>query len=222
MKNNINAVLFDLDGTLLDTAPDLGYALNLVLKQNDLPNIPLKKIRTVASDGIKGLFKLGLGITETHPDFHNLRNQFLEYYAENISRKTRFFPGMSDVLDLLAKKNIPWGIVTNKIARLTEKLLVNLNLQEQASCVVSGDTLNTVKPHPAPLLHAAQLMGCTPEHCIYVGDAERDIEAGRRAGMFTVAALYGYINENEHPKNWHADYYIKQPTDLMMFFKDIQ
>ena len=206
-----------MDGTLLDTAPDLAYALNLVLKQHNMQKVSLQKVRAVASDGIKRLLNLGFGIAEDHADIHELRNEFLHYYSINISRKTKLYAGMAEVLSYLALQNIPWGIVTNKIASLTDKLLANLNLQQQAVCVISGDTLHVSKPHPAPLLHACQLAGCSPQESIYVGDAQRDIEAGQRAGMFTIAALYGYINENEDPHNWQADKYIRHPNELMNF-----
>lgn len=211
----IKAILFDLDGTLLDTAPDLAHALNLLLSKNGRATLPLEKIRPVASDGVKGLLALGFNISDTSPDFSQLRTDFLEYYTTHISRETTLFPGMDTVLNELETRGIPWGIVTNKIACLTEPLLKNLNLHHQAGCIVSGDTLEFAKPHPAPLLHACELLGRTAEECVYVGDAKRDIEAGLRANMSTIVALYGYIKETDDPYSWQANATIKSPEELI-------
>ncbi len=215
MKNSIKAVLFDLDGTLLDTAPDLGHAINVLLKEHDRELLSLSEIRTVASDGAQGLLQLGFSITDQHPDYPKLRAQFLEHYAANIANATQFFPGMNSVLNELEARQLPWGIVTNKNQQLTHLLLEKLNLKHRAFCVIGGDTLKFMKPHPAPLIHACQLLNRNPYECVYVGDAQRDIEAGRRAGMHTLVALYGYINQNCKPHGWGADGYIGHPEELI-------
>lgn len=215
MNNSIKTILFDLDGTLFDTAPDLGYALNLLLAKYGRPPLSSSEFRTVASDGAQGLLQLGFSITNQHPDYPSLREQFLEFYAENISRNTQFFPGMSHVIKTLNDCKIPWGIVTNKNEYLTNLLLEKLNLTYMPHCVIGGDTLQFMKPHPAPLIHACQLLNCIPCECIYVGDAQRDVEAGRRAGMQTLVAMYGYINKNSDPHTWGADGYINHPEELI-------
>ncbi len=220
MKHSIKAVLFDLDGTLFDTAPDLGYALNLLLKIHNRAMLSLSEIRTVASDGAQGLLQLGFSITDQHPDYPQLRTQFLEYYAANIARATQFFPGMNSVLATLKMRELPWGIVTNKNEQLTNLLLEKLNLNQPPFCVIGGDTLKFMKPHPAPLIHACRLLNCSPFECVYVGDAQRDIEAGRRAGMQTLVALYGYINQDSKPQNWGADGYIRHPEELISWLDD--
>ncbi len=215
MSNSIKTILFDLDGTLFDTAPDLGNALNILLTKYNRPTMSLAEIRTVASDGAQGLLQLGFSITNQHPDYPHLREQFLEIYAENIARDTQYFPGMSLVIDELNERQMPWGIVTNKNTYLTHLLLDKLQLSPQPNCVIGGDTLKYMKPHPAPLIHACQLLNSSPYECLYVGDAQRDIEAGRRAGMQTMVALYGYINKDSDPRNWGADGYINQPPELI-------
>lgn len=220
MKNSIKAVLFDLDGTLLDTAADLGYALNLLLKDHDREEISLSKIRTVASDGAQGLLQLGFSITDQHVDYPRMRAQFLEYYAANIANGTEFFPGMNSVLATLEKRQLSWGIVTNKNQQLTHLLLEKLNLPYRPHCVICGDTLKFMKPHPAPLIHASQLLNCSPFECVYIGDAQRDIEAGRRAGMHTLVALYGYINQNCNPQEWGADSFIKYPEEIISWIDE--
>ncbi len=215
MSNRKRTVLFDLDGTLLDTAPDLAQALNFVLQNRGREPLPFEAIRRVVSHGGRALIELGFGPEPETPDFESLRQQLLAYYQQHLSEHTRLFPGMDSVLDTLASRHIPWGIVTNKPGWLTEPLMRQMNLFEQAACVISGDSLSQRKPHPAPLLHASTLIGVAPESCLYVGDAERDIEAGRRAGMTTLAALYGYLLEEDRPESWQADGYIQAPGELL-------
>jgi phosphoglycolate phosphatase len=215
MPDPANTVLFDLDGTLLDTAPDLAAALNATLQLNDRNALPFESIRPVVSHGGRALIELGFGIDPQHPDFEPLRKQLLDLYQANLAVHTALFPGMAEVLDELEQRGIRWGVVTNKPGWLTEPLLDALELTPRAACVVSGDTLQERKPHPAPLLHACKLAGCRPAQALYVGDAERDIEAGRNAGMRTLVALFGYFMEHDQPENWGADALIQQPADIL-------
>jgi 2-phosphoglycolate phosphatase len=213
--HTIRTVLFDLDGTLLDTAPDLADALNAVLEENRRPPLSFQEIRGVVSHGAMALIRLGFALDESHPDFQPLRLRLLALYRDNISRKTRPFPGMGDLLDQLEIRGYNWGVVTNKPGWLTQPLLKDLGLHDRAACIVSGDTLSTRKPHPAPILHACGQAGSKPEHCVYVGDAQRDIEAGRNAGMHTLVALFGYFQAHDRPQDWHADGMIHAPLDLL-------
>jgi N-acetyl-D-muramate 6-phosphate phosphatase len=211
----IKTVLFDLDGTLADTAPDLGYALNTLLTELGRQPLPHAAIRPVASHGGAALIELGFGIPATDPHFKPLRERFLEIYRANLTRETRLFPGMPELLNALAARDIRWGIVTNKPAFLTDPLIEQLGLMDDAVCRVSGDTTANKKPHPEPMLHASKLAGSKPEECLYVGDAARDIEAGRAAGMKTLVALFGYIGEHDQPATWGADGMIQTPADIL-------
>jgi len=177
MTRPIQTVLFDLDGTLLDTAPDLANALNATLRLNGLPPLPYEQIRPVVSHGGQALIKLGFRLGPGHADFEPLKKQLLDYYQAHIAEQTSLFPGMSDVLNSIEKLDLNWGVVTNKPAWLTEPLMNALDLTRRASTIVSGDTLNERKPHPAPLLYACKVTGSKPDTCLYVGDAQRDIEA---------------------------------------------
>ncbi|TCK18077.1 phosphoglycolate phosphatase [Thiogranum longum] len=215
MAAQTSAVLFDLDGTLLDTAPDLAAALNATLQLNERDALPFETIRPVVSHGGRALIELGFGIDSQHPDFEPLRKQLLDLYQANLAVHTALFPGMGEVLDELEQRHIRWGVVTNKPGWLTDPLLDALNLAQRTACIVSGDTLPERKPHPAPLLHACKLVGCQPQDAIYIGDAERDIEAGRNAGMRTLVALFGYLMEHDRPENWGADALIEQPADIL-------
>ena len=218
----IRTVLFDLDGTLLDTAPDLAEALNAVLLEQGQEPLPYEQIRGVVSHGGMALIRLGFGITPTDPDFEPLRLRLLDIYHSNIANKTRPFPGMAELLDALEERGLNWGVVTNKPAWLTDPLMQQLSLYERAACVVSGDTLAERKPHPAPMLHACEQAGCEPAHCIYIGDAQRDIEAGRNARMHTLVALFGYFMANDRPLEWQADGSINRPQDLLDWLDAMQ
>ena len=208
-------ILFDLDGTLLDTAPDLADALNTVLVENQRSPLPLDDIRPAVSHGGVALVRLGFNMERSNPAFEDLRERLLEVYRENISRRTQPFPGISELLDSIEQRGLNWGIVTNKPGWLTEPLLQDLDLFNRAACVVSGDTLDERKPHPAPMLHASRLANSRPEQCVYIGDARRDIEAGNNAGMQTLVALFGYLQEEDEPRNWNASSMIEQPQDLL-------
>jgi len=211
--NGYAALLLDLDGTLLDTAPDMGGALNRLRIERGLEPLAPAVYRPVVSHGAARLVALGFP-DATGDAFEQLRLRFLEIYARNLAGHTRLFPGIDDVLAELEERGLPWGIVTNKPAWLTDPLLEGLALSHRAACVVSGDTLPQRKPHPLPLLHAAALAGVRPEHCVYVGDAERDIQAGRAAGMATVVAAYGYLSADDDPRSWQPTGIVAQPADL--------
>ena len=209
----IKTVLFDLDGTLADTAPDLANALNYVLEKHQYDPLPYEKIRPVVSHGGMALITLGFG--EDHPQFDIFYKELLSYYQDNIANETTLFPGMEELLQELETNNINWGVVTNKPGWLTEPLMDALQLTKRAITIVSGDTLEERKPHPAPLLHACEMAGSHAEECVYVGDAERDIEAGNRAGMHSVVALFGYISDTDKPENWGAQATVSSPQAII-------
>jgi phosphoglycolate phosphatase len=213
----IRAVLFDLDGTLVDTAPDLGYALNLQRARHGLPALADAVIRPQASHGARGLLAVGFDLHPDSPRFAAMREEFLQLYADNICRHSRPFPGILDLLDALESRGLKWGVVTNKPARFTEPLMSILDLAERAACIVSGDTCPEPKPHPGPLLHASELIGIAPAHCLYVGDAERDVEAARNANMPCIVAHYGYIGETDQPDAWGAIGLIHRPQELLNY-----
>lgn len=209
------AILFDLDGTLLDTARDLGNALNAVLRDKKLTEIHYAQYRPVASNGAKGMLELGFGNLLANYDFELLRQQFLDHYQQNICADTIAFEGVDVLLDYLTVNHISWGVVTNKPAKLTAELLTYFKIFEQCQVVVSGDTLTERKPHPAPLLHAAELINIKPEQIWYVGDAERDIQAAKAAGMTSVLAEYGYIEAHDNSHDWQADFSISHASELL-------
>lgn len=219
-KALIKTVLFDLDGTFADTAPDLADALNRTLIANQRAPLPFEQIRPVVSHGGRALIELGFGIKDTDASFEPLRQQLLAFYKADIAKHTQLFPGMLALLHELQRNHLQWGIVTNKPAWLTNPLLASLALPVAPCSVVSGDTLPQRKPDPAPLLHASTLCQCEPSQCLYVGDAERDIVAGKRAGMLTMAALYGYIGEQDDPQQWQADSYINHPDAIYPWLSD--
>lgn len=214
---NFTAILFDLDGTLVDTAPDLAFALNSLLQEQGKPTLPYETIRPIASNGAGGLLDLGFGISGDNDLLPALRERLLTIYQDNISRESKLFEGMHDVLTALEQANIVWGIITNKPAFLTDPLIEALQLTHRAACVVSGDTTQFSKPHPAPMLHACELIKIAPEQCLYIGDAARDIEAGKNANMRTVAARYGYVSESDNPDDWQADASINHPIDILQW-----
>lgn len=212
------AVLFDLDGTLLDTAPDLGAALNSVLQDYGLRALPLSDTRPYASHGSTGLLKFGFGeqfSRASHAQQQLWRQQFLDYYEARICEQTQLFAGVSELLANLHARHLAIGIVTNKPTRYTDLVLQSFPELAKLGSVVCGDTLAVNKPDPAPLYLAAEQLQVPSSQCIYVGDAERDIIAGRNAGMETVLARYGYIRSEEQPDNWQADYDIHAPLELL-------
>ncbi|MCA1766952.1 MAG: HAD-IA family hydrolase [Idiomarina sp.] len=212
--SSVKAVLFDLDGTLLDTAPDLGAALNAVCQQYERPTIDAEIFTPVASHGSRGLLRLAFDDNYAHMETE-LRHAFLSAYKDNIATHTQPYPGVLELLAVLQRESIEVAIVTNKPERLTHQLLPHFPEFEAIEVVVSGDTLSVAKPSPEPLFHAAEQLGVEPADCVYVGDAERDIEAGRNAGMVTVLAEYGYISNEDQPQRWQADYHIASPLALL-------
>lgn len=211
------AVLFDLDGTLADTAPDLGGAANILLLQEGRPEQPLAALRPYTSQGVRGMLRAGFGIENTHPDYERLAAAFLEIYAARLCDESRLFAGIPELLDRIENLKLGWGIVTNKRMRFTDPLVELLQLSPRTRCVVSGDTTAAAKPSPLPILHACALLDRAPEKAIYVGDDQRDIIAGRAAGCFTVAAAYGYLGNGEAPDAWGADLVIEQPEQLATY-----
>jgi len=211
----IKTVLFDLDGTLADTAPDLADALNHVLHQHQCPELSLETIRPWVSHGGQIMLQNAFQIEPDDPQLETLRQEFLNFYQANIARKTNLFPGMNEVLAGIEQRGFNWGVVTNKPSWLTDPLMTALQLDKRSICTISGDTLTQRKPHPAPLLHACQLAGSQAEQCVYVGDAERDITAGKSANMKTLLALFGYLGENDVPERWQADTMIQQPLEIL-------
>lgn len=213
--DNIRAVLFDLDGTLVDTAPDLGHALNLQRARHGLPPLDDAVIRPQASHGARGLIGLGFDLHPEDTRFAYMREEFLQLYAENICRNSRPFPGVLELLDALERRGLAWGVVTNKPARFTEPLMSILDLAERAACIVSGDTCPQPKPHPAPMLAAADLCGAAPGQCLYLGDAERDIQAARAAAMPALVAAWGYLDASDQPHTWGAHAEIRHPIETL-------
>jgi N-acetyl-D-muramate 6-phosphate phosphatase len=212
-----DAVLFDLDGTLADTAPDLGGATNILLKEEGRPQQTLSRLRPYTSMGVRGLLKGGFDIDSTHSDYERLTNRFLDIYAEHLCESSRLFEGIPELLDALETMGLCWGIVTNKRMRFTNPLVELLALSPRTPCVVSGDTTTAAKPSPLPILHACKLLACTPQRTLYVGDDRRDILAGRAAGCPTVAASYGYFGDSGLPATWGADLIIDHPAELSRF-----
>lgn len=215
--NSIKAILFDLDGTLLDTATDLGRALNHLLEEEALPPLPIEAIRPAAGAGSAGLLKLGMNVLPDDPRYSALSERLLNFYQQYLLNTTHFFPGIEQTLDYLDQHAISWGIVTNKPARYTDPLIAHLKLDQRAVCVISGDSLKNRKPHPEPLLHACQLLQQAPENCLYVGDSAIDIQACKAAGNPSLAALYGYIPLGEDPFSWGADGYIQHASEIIQW-----
>lgn len=211
----IKAVFFDLDGTLADTAPDLAAALNQLLEERELPSLPLAVIRPVVSQGANALLRLAFALEKEDPEFDTLQQRFLEIYAARLHNGTDLFPGMAEVLTALDADGIKWGVITNKPAWLTTSLIHKLGLDQRAVCVISGDSTEYKKPHPAPLLYACETADIEPGDSVYIGDARRDIEAGQSAGMHTLVAKYGYIDEQEHPDQWLANGMISEPQEII-------
>jgi N-acetyl-D-muramate 6-phosphate phosphatase len=214
----LRAVLFDLDGTLLDTAPDMVGALNALRLEKQQTPLPYDEVRSVVSHGAARLVKLGFPDADAD-SFVGLQKRFLDIYGGAVSVKTRLFDGMDEVLAELAKRELLCGIVTNKPARLTEPLLEQLGLSALFACVVSGDSVSERKPHAMPLLHAAKLAGVDADQCIYVGDAQRDVQAAHAAGMPALVATYGYLQSDEDWQAWGGDGFIREPLELLAWLE---
>lgn len=218
----IDAVLFDLDGTLADTAPDLAHALNLQRAARDLLPLPVSYLRRFASMGARGLIRAGFDIGPEDDRFRPLCDEFHELYALCVCRETRLFHGMEEVLEWLEARGLPWGIVTNKIERYTLPLVKQLGLDTRARAIVSGDTTHRAKPHAEPLLFASRRCGIAPPECLYVGDDERDVHAARAAGMRIAVARYGYLGPDRPPETWGADALLDTPTDLLPYLSGLR
>lgn len=209
------AVLLDLDGTLLDTAPDLIGSLNALRVENGLAPLPAGHLQPMVSHGSGPMIQRGFDLAPTDPDFETLRLRFLDLYRARVSHATRAFPGMDELLETLDEAGVPWGVVTNKPGWLTEPLLDDLGYAARAACIVAGDTLPCRKPDPAPILYACQQLELPPEQCVLIGDAQRDVEAGRRAGALTLVALFGYIGAEDRVGGWGADGLIGHPMEAL-------
>ena len=214
LDRDIRAVFFDLDGTFADTAPDLCHALNLMRESRSLPPVPLAVTRPVTSLGARGMLSAGFGLTPADADYAAMREEFLHLYETHLCRESRLFPGVHALVDGLESRGIAWGIVTNKAERYARPLIATLARGKQCACIIGGDTTGHLKPHPAPLLAASAASGIAPRDCVYVGDDARDVEAGRAAGMYTVAVRYGYLNGGA-PDRWGADAVVDDPEELL-------
>ena len=220
MFEQAQAVLFDLDGTLIDSAPDLGAAADKMRVDRGLPSLPLETYRPMAGAGARGMLGIAFGMTPDHPDFMTLREEFFINYENVMTERTRIFDGVVDMIAALVKLGLPWGVVTNKSSRFTDPLTAAMPLFATARAIVSGDTTPHPKPHPEPLFEAARRLALPPEVCLYVGDDERDIAAGRAAGMPTVAATYGYLGEKTNVSSWGADLHIDSPNKLLQLLAE--
>ncbi len=216
----IRAVLFDLDGTFADTAPDLGAAANHVRSLHGLAPLSVETIRPQASHGSRGLLKLAMDADPDSPGYEAMREAFLQHYEDHICDHTTLFPGMAALVAELERHELPWGIVTNKPHRYTVPLMERLGYAQRAACLVSGDTCARSKPHPMPLLHAAELMGIAPELCLYLGDDLRDMEAAQAAGMTGIIARYGYIDPAADLDSWPASGSVPTPFALLRYIRD--
>lgn len=213
----IKAILFDFDGTLADTAPDLGHALNRQRTARGLPALPIEQIRSQASAGSRGLLGLGFNIKPGDNDYESMRDEFLDFYTQRLCHDTRLFPGVDELLEHLEKRNLPWGIVTNKPARFAHPLIEMLGLAQRVACVICGDETTNTKPHPEPLLIASNKIAISPAHCIYLGDDIRDVQASLAAGMQPIVARYGYLGNDQPPETWGARHLIDHPKELLNY-----
>jgi phosphoglycolate phosphatase len=215
MFEHVKAVLFDLDGTLIDSAPDLGAAADKMRTDRGLSSLPLETYRPMAGAGARGMLGIAFGMTPDHPDFPAMREEFFRNYESCMTQRTYVFEGVAQLIASLVERNVAWGVVTNKAMRFTAPLTKGMPLFASARAVVGGDSTPHPKPHPAPLLEAARQVGVDPIECLYVGDDLRDVQAGKAAGMQTVAALYGYLGSQADVKDWGADTQIETPLALL-------
>ncbi len=215
LSTAVQCVLFDLDGTLADSAPDLAAALNRLRAAEGLAPVDAQALRHYSSSGARGLLLAGMQVTNEHPRYVEFRDAFLAHYADVLANDTRLFEGIAAMLDALEARGLRWGVVTNKAVRYTGPVTAALALVERAAVIVSGDTTPHAKPHPAPLLHAAEALAIAPAQCVYVGDDLRDIDAGRAAGMLTLVARWGYMGVDAEPDQWPADGWLDTPGDLI-------
>ena len=216
---NVQAVLFDLDGTLIDSAPDLGAAADKMRTDRKLPSLPLEHYRPMAGAGARGMLGIAFGMTPEHPDFMAYREEFFVNYENAMTERTVVFAGVPDMIAGIVRAGLPWGVVTNKSSRFTDPLTAAMPLFATAGAIVSGDTTPHAKPHPEPLYEAARRLGVDPVRCVYVGDDERDIVAGLAAGMATVAATYGYLGQQTDVSRWNAHLHIDAPQTLLKYLQ---
>jgi phosphoglycolate phosphatase len=214
-RTSVQAVLFDLDGTLVDSAPDLAGAANELRRSRDLPALAFEQLRPMVGSGARGMLNAAFGIGPDDAEFHAMREEFLALYEARLLSQTRVFVSMEPVLLALERNGMPWGIVTNKIARFSVPLVDGLGLMGRCAVLISGDSTPHSKPHPQPLLEAAGRLSIAPQNCIYVGDDRRDVQAGRGARMPTLAAAWGYLGRDESVDDWNADAVLAQPAELL-------
>jgi len=213
------AILFDLDGTLIDSAPDLAGACNDMRIARGHEPIAFERLRTMVGSGARGMVGAGFALAPGDPGYAELRAEFLRRYEARMTQETRVFAAVSPLLERLEREGLPWGIVTNKAAQLAEPLVAQLGFAAAAAAIVCGDTTPHSKPHPAPLLEAARRVGVAPGRCVYVGDDRRDVDAGRAAGMLTIVAAWGYLGIDGPPESWGADAIISRPDELLPLFE---
>ena len=213
--HNIRAILFDLDGTLIDSAPDLGAAVDQMRVMRGMPSLPLDSYRPMAGAGARGMLGVAFGISPEHPDFVSLREEFFANYESCMTQRTIAFDGVAEMISQIQERKLQWGVVTNKAARFAEPLTRQMGLFESAGAIVCGDTTPYSKPHPEPLYEAARRLAVQPAHCLYVGDDERDMVAGLAAGMGSIAASYGYLGKSVDTRAWGAHAEIKSPMELL-------
>ena len=216
----LEAVLFDLDGTLIDTAPDMAHTVNEMRRRRGLEPVPLEQVRPFVSHGARGMIVSAFRITVEDPQFQAMREEFLQIYAENICIDSRLFPGMEELLRHLEERDVAWGVVTNKFERLARPLMDALDLSDRAAVIVGGDTCPRPKPYPDPLLHAAAELSVAPARTLYVGDDKRDVDAARAAGMRVVVAGYGYLGDGDPPVLWGADAILDSPGAVLEWMVD--
>ena len=216
MFTDIQAVLFDLDGTLIDSAPDLGAAADKMRTDRGLPSLPLARYRPMAGSGARGMLGIAFDLRPDHADYEAMKEEFFVNYERCMTQRTFAFEGVAEMIENLVSRKLPWGVVTNKSARFSEPLTRSMPLFASAGTVISGDTTPHAKPHPEPLFEAARRLKVDPKRCIYVGDDHRDIVAGRAAGMGTVAATYGYLGSVD-TATWGAHASISVPNDLLLY-----
>ena len=217
--HNVSGVLFDLDGTLIDSAPDLGAAANQMRVRRSMASLPLELYRPLCGAGARGMLEIAFAMGPDHTDFEAMREEFFSNYERCLSERTFAFDGVAELIAALQARGIAWGVVTNKSQRFALPLTAGMPLFASAGAIVSGDTTPHAKPHPAPLLEAARRMGLNPAHCLYVGDDERDIVAGHAAGMRTVAATYGYLGSRSDVAAWNAHAQINSPLALLQLLQ---
>lgn len=219
--SGIDAVLFDLDGTLIDSAPDLAAAADKMRMDRGLPSLPTEMYRPMAGAGARGMLGVAFGMGPEHPEYAGLREEFLLNYESCMTQRTYVFRGVDELIESLLARRLTWGVVTNKHKRFTEPLTRGMPLFASARAIVSGDTTAHAKPHPEPLYEAARRLGLHPARCLYVGDDERDIVAGRAAGMGTVAATYGYLGQKNDVASWGAHAVIQAPIELLPLLESV-